>query len=538
MDTPIDNDPSHGSPPDPLQEPNPSTDNIPDTPDTGDLEKEIDQALGDINLIDLYDGTDTSQTQSDLPKQTQSAPVAQNTQSPTRRIPKSRPMTRKRPSRTPPPNSGICRGKVISIDKDDIFIDLGGKSQGLLHSSELDPDEHLEPGQEIDVIIVNYDPRDGLVILSKKAAQHRLIWSNLKKGSEIEAQVTGRNKGGLEMDIKGIPAFMPASQVDVRHIEDLNPYIGQTMTCHVIETDYADKKIILSRRSILHQQNQEKAKTLWADLKEGQIRRGTVQSLTDFGAFVDLGGADGLLHIQEMCHSRAKHPKDILNIGQEIDVCVLKIDPDQKRISLSLRNTQTDPWHNVEQKFPQGTQLTVRVTRIMEFGAFAELSEGLEGLIPVSQMSWAGIKHPSDILQVGSIVEAEILSITPETRRISLSMKSLQENPWKNIGEKYQRDMICEGQVARLVDFGAFIKLEDGIDGFIHISELSPERVEKVTDILKQDQQITAKVLNVDPQKQRIALSLKALDKSATTTIPAPAKKQKKQPPRRGGLSF
>lgn len=496
-----------------------------------DLDAEIEAALGDGSIMDLYD-LDKPQPQAGGPKDQSGKGESEQSRKAA---------------------SGVTRGKVISISGDDIFVDLGGKSQGLLPREELEGDESIEVGQEIDVAVVRYDARDGLVILSKKSATERLVWHDMDEGALVEARVTGHNKGGLEVTIKGVQGFMPASQIDIYRVEDFEPYVGQKLVCEVTQVDRGDKNVILSRRNVLERESEEKRTQLWEELEKGQTRHGVVRSLMDYGAFVDLGGVDGLLHVREMSWARVKHPKDILSEGQGIDVLVIGVDREKQRISLSLKQAGGDPWTVVEQKYFEGSHHTVTVTNLMDFGAFAELEPGVEGLIPISQMTWAGrVRHPSDVVQVGAIAEVEIMKVNVTDRKISMSMKKLQANPWEAITERYQPEQLCKGKVCRITDFGAFVTLEEGVDGLIHISELSDKRVAKVGDVVSEGQEVDVKVRSVDAKERRIALTMKGLstdsesvDAASTTetadTQPShsgSSKKKKKDRPRRGGLSW
>ncbi len=485
------------------------------------LDAEINAALGDASMMDLYELDDE--------KASQSAAQAAKRDSLD---------TSQRAA------EGVVRGTVTSISGSDIFVDLGGKSQGLLQKDELDPDEELKEGQAIDVVIVRYDSRDGLVILSKKGADERLVWHDLEEGSVVEGRVTGHNKGGLELQIKGIKAFMPASQIDIYRVEDFQQYVGQKLVCEVTQVDRGDHNVVISRRNILEREAEKQKDKLWEELEKGQTRHGVVRSIMDYGAFVDLGGADGLLHVREMSWARVKDPKEILSEGQEIDVVVIDIDKDKKRIGLSLKQAGGDPWSCVEQNYPVGSKHSVSITNLMDFGAFAELEPGVEGLIPVSQMTWGGrVRHPSDVVQMGSLVEVEVMKIDSAKRKISLSMKKLQANPWDSIEERYLKDEIYKGKVARLTEFGAFISLEEGIDGLVHISELSDRRITKASEVVTEGQEVQVKVKGVIAKDRKISLTMKNLnvenfqqETSSPEAKSAPRKNAKR--PRRGGLTW
>ncbi len=484
------------------------------------LDQEIEAALEGVDLLDMYGMEEPAEAKVSTPTSQSSAP-------------------------------GVNKGKVISVSDEGLFVDLGGKSQGFLPTEECEEGKRYEMGDTVQVSIIRYDQRDGLLVLSTKAAEQQLVRSNLKEGAYVEARVTGSNKGGLEMDIKGIKAFMPASQIDFIRIENLDTLIGQRYVCEVTQVEHGDRNVVLSRRNVLLKEELEQREKVWAELEVGQLRHGVVRSLMDYGAFVNLGGVDGLLHVREISWARIKDPKEILAVGQGIDVVVIGIDREKRRISLSLRQAGGDPWTAVEQKYAVGSTYQAQIVKLMDFGAFAQLEPGVEGLIPISEMTWAGrIRHPSDVVQPGMIVEVKILRLDVKEKRISLSMKSLQANPWLNIEEKYRPNEIYPGKVARITDFGAFVTLEDGVDGLVHISELSEKRVGKVSDVVQNGQEIQVKVLKVDAAEQRISLSLKGMGgepeepKAAAASEPAaqPAVEtkpgKKKQRPLRGGLSW
>lgn len=491
---------------------------LPTPEEDASLEQEITAALGDGSLMDIYD----------LEQANAAAEAAETPQEAGKSLP-----------------PGVVLGTVVGITGDDIFIDLGGKSQGMLQRDELPEGAKVEKGDAIEVAIVGYDKRDGLILLSKKTAEQQLLRRDLKKGVLVEARVVGSNKGGLEMDIKGLKAFMPASQIGFDRVEDLHTLVNEVYTCVVIEVDRGDKNIVLSRRRVLEKERHEKQELLWADIQKGQTRHGTVTRLADFGAFVDIGGMDGLLHVSEMSWARVNDPKEILQVGQEIDVVVIDVDKVKQRISLSLKLAGGDPWTTAQQNYAVGTRHTARVTHLQDFGAFAELEPGLEGLIPISEMTWTGrIRHPKDMVQPGTKVEVEILRVDPEKRRISLSMKNLQENPWFNVEQKYICNEIYTGKVVRLTEFGAFVTLEDGVDGLIHISELSNKRVNKTGDVVSVDQDVSVRVLKVDPENQKISLSMKGIGpdgQEEAMEVRADEQRKpiskKKSKPRRGGLS-
>ncbi len=526
----------------PLNQPTPSDTALPPQPaktpppvlqpgpelDAG-LEEEISAALGDMSLMDMID---------DIAPPAAEAKAGLNT-----------------PGEA---TGGLRTGRIIRIDGGDIFVDLGGKDQGILPRTEIEDTDVVEVGHTIDVCVVGEEDRDGLLILSKKSADQQILRRNLKPGVLVEARVIGTNKGGLEMDIKGLRAFMPAGQIDLMHIENLDSLIGQRYECEVIQVERGDQNVVLSRRNLLLREREVQKQQTWNELNVGETRHGIVRNIMDYGAFVDIGGVDGLLHIREISWARLKHPSEVLSAGQGIDVVIIDLDREKQRISLSLRRAGADPWTLVEQNYPIGLRCQAQIVNLMNFGAFAQLEPGVEGLIPISQMTWAGrIRHPGDVVQVGQMVEVEIMDIDIAKKRISLSMKRLEENPWSNIADRYQPDHNYTGQVARLTDFGAFITLEPGVDGLVHISELSDKHVNRTSDVLREGQNVEVRVLSVDPQNRRISLSIKAMlleqakdtsgMESASAEMPGPTEpiappankpSTKRSKSRRGGLDW
>ncbi len=492
-----------------------------------DIEKEIQESLGDMSIMDMYGDLDDN-TPDATALLTDSLAQAGTDEDP---LP------------------GINKGKVLSIADDGVFIDLGGKSQGFLPIEEIEEGEKVEIGMDMDVAILRYDQRDGLLILSRKSAQKQLLRKNLKEGALVEARVIGTNKGGLEMDIKGLRGFMPVSQIDIGRVEDMEPLVGERFVCEVIQVERGDKNIVLSRRNLLMKEVEEKRQTFWDDIEMNEVRQGRIRSIAEYGAFVDIGGVDGLLHVSELSWGRVEHPKDVLAAGQEVTVKVISLDRETQRIGLSMKQVSGDPWQSLEQRYQIGGRYQAQVAKLMDFGAFVELEPGVEGLIPISEMSWMGrIKHPSDVVQVGQMVDAEIIRMDAEKKRLSLSMKKVQGNPWSNVEEKYPKDSIVKGKVARLTDFGAFVTLEPGVDGLIHISELSDKHIAKVSDVLQEGDEIEAKVLSVESDKQRIGLTMKGLlpeDETAAspeTTEEAESgednSSKKRKRPLRGGLTW
>jgi small subunit ribosomal protein S1 len=468
------------------------------------LDHELAAALGDVSLDELYE-----QAHAAHPAQTGS--------------------------------NGARRGKIISIDqkKDEVFVDFGGKSQGVASLSQFD--EMPQVGQEVEFSVEKYDPREGLLILTKKGAvASNISWDNLEIGQVVEGVVTGVNKGGLELQVKNMRAFMPAGQVDVYFNPDLSTLIGQKLHAEVTQFDAHSKNLIVSRRNILERQKEEARQKMLEEIAEGQVRRGTIRSVMDYGAFVDLGGMDGLLHVSEITHRRGIKPSEFVKVGDVVDVKIVKFDRETGKLSLSLKQMMADPWLGAETKYSVGTAVTARVSRVESFGAFIEVEEGLEGLLPVSEMSWQRIQHPSDVVKEGDTLRLTVLSIDVPAKRMSFSLKQAGPDPWTDVEQRFALDSVVNGKVSRVVDFGAFVELEAGLEGLVHISEIADHRVKSAGDVVKPGQEVRVKVVEVDAKGRRISLSIKRAAETANPPAsPAPtAGGKKKRPPLRGGLDF
>src|SRR3954454_14743457 len=472
---------------------------------TDKLDEEVENSLGDVSLDKLY-GFDKPQE----PK----------------------------PSREQP--KGPKRGKIISVDakKDEVFVDFGGKSQGVAAFSQFETEPKV--GDEMEFHVERYDPAEGLLILNKKgAAQQNVTWENLEVGQIVEGMVTGVNKGGLEVQIKGMRAFMPSGQVDIYFQPDLNSFLNQKVKAEVTQFDPHAKNIIISRRNILEREKEEQKAKLMEEIAEGQVRRGTIRSVMDYGAFVDLGGLDGLLHVSEITHRRGIKPSEFVKVGDIVDVKIIRIDKETGKLSLSLKQMMADPWVGAENKYSVGTPVTGRVSKVESFGAFIEVEEGVEGLLPVSEMSWQRIRHPDEIVKVGDTLRLVVISLDPANKRISFSLKQAGPDPWKTVEERYARDMTVSGTVTRTADFGAFVELDPGLEGLVHISELSNQRVRAVTDVVKPGDSIQVRVLEIDKEARRISLSMKRAMEAAPTPATTPAsagQSKKKKTQLRGGL--
>jgi small subunit ribosomal protein S1 len=376
-------------------------------------------------------------------------------------------------------------------------------------------------------------------------------WETLEVGQIVEGTVTGMNKGGLELQIKNMRAFMPAGQVDVYFHKDISNFIGERWTVEVTRVDREKKNLIVSRRVIIEREKQAARDKLMAELAEGQVRRGVVRSVMDYGAFVDLGGVDGLVHVSELAHRRVRHASEVVKEGDLVDVKIVKLDKETGKVSLSLRQALADPWAEAATRYAVGTPVTARVARIENFGAFLDVEEGVDGLLPVSEISYQRIRHPSDVLQVGQTVKVVVLNIDPAQHKLSFSLKQAGPDPWQEIAQKFAAHSIVGGKVTRVVDFGAFVELEPGVEGLVHISELAPQRVKAASDIVKPGQEVKVRVLEVESEKRRIALSIKRAVEPKPPPPPTPEqlaaqkaaalkreKDQKRRAGLRGGLDF
>ncbi len=500
----------------------------------------------------------------------------------------------------------VIEGTVSGVKNDDVFVDIGYKSEGTVPLSDFKEEERdgVKPGLKFPVMLVSLeDDKTGMVVLSKSRADQKIRWEAvLEKYSEgcvVQGLVKQQVRGGLLVDVDGVEAFLPGSQVEVAPVRDLAPYIGQTLECKVIKIANERRNIIISRRELIEGHLEERKRELLETLAKGEIRKGRVKNITDFGAFIDLDGLDGLLHITDISWGRVKHPGEVLKVGQELEVMVLDVDRDRERVSLGLkqttpnpwesildrfpvgsrvtgtvvnlapygafveiapgieglvhisefswtkrvarasdmvsvgdevqvvvlsvdvenqkiglgiRQTQANPWDTVQDRYPVGSRVSGKVRNYTPYGAFVELEEGIDGMIHVSDMSWTRkINHPSEVLQKGQLVETVVLDVNPKEQRISLGLKQASDDPWMSIASKYEIGSIVKGKVSKIASFGAFVELEDGVDGLVHISQISDQRVEKVKDALQPGQEVEARVTKVDREERRIGLSIRAL---------------------------
>ena len=420
----------------------------------------------------------------------------------------------------------VVTGTVIKVTDKHVVIDIGLKSEGLIPIDQvLDANgvSKFQAGDTVEVVVEREEAEGGYLVSYDKAMRHK-VWDKLEKASidkvPVKGMVLSRVKGGLTVDI-GIKAFLPGSQVEVRPVRNLDGYIGTEIEVRVIKLNKKRGNVVISRKELLEEdQNAKKSVTL-ATLEEGSILTGVVKNLTDYGAFVDMGGLDGLLHITDMSWGRLTHPRDLVNVGDEIQVKVLKFDKDKQRVSLGFKQLTPDPWLDAIERYPVGAQVRGRVLSVTDYGAFVELEQGIEGLVHVSEMTWSKrMKHPSKMVKPGDEVDAIILSVNPNDRRISLGMKQLQENPWEQLEDKYPTGAIIEGRVRNLTDFGAFIEIEDGIDGLVHVSNLSwTKRIKHPSEVLKKGEKVRALVLGVEPENRRLSLGVKQLQPDVWDTF-------------------
>ncbi|MFQ5913326.1 MAG: 30S ribosomal protein S1 [Nitrospinota bacterium] len=409
----------------------------------------------------------------------------------------------------------VIKGTVVRIDRDHVVVDVGYKSEGEISLDEFpESGRSLKVGDEVDVFLETKEDAEGRIGLSKEKANRIKVWDKISEAYEKEETVKGtviaRIKGGLTVDV-GVRAFLPGSQVDLRPARNLDQYIGQMLEMRIIKMNRNRGNIVLSRRVLLEAERAMlKSKTL-ETLQEGQMVEGVVKNITDYGAFIDLGGLDGLLHITDMSWGRVGHPSELFKIGDTVKVVVLKFDREKERVSLGHKQITHDPWEDVDVKYPTGTRIPGRVVSITDYGAFVELVEGVEGLVHVSEMTWSRrMRHPSKIVSVGDTVEAVVLNVDKENKRISLGMKQTEENPWLKIQERYPVGATVKGRVRNMTDFGAFLALDEGIDGLIHISDMSwTQRIKHPSDILKKGQVVESVVLNIDVENERLSLGLK-----------------------------
>ena len=409
----------------------------------------------------------------------------------------------------------IVTGRIVTQLGNDVIVELGLKSEGMVEASEFDDPEEIVSGKEIEVLLEEMDAESGILLSKRKADRirgwERVIESNAE-GDVVKGIVSRRIKGGLLVDI-GVPVFLPASQVDIRKPGDISRFIGQEIECKILKIDTENHNIVVSRRKIIEEDRHASKEKILAEIGEGQIRKGIVKNIADFGVFVDLGGLDGLLHISDLSWGRISHPSELVELDQEIECVVIGVDKENEKISLGLKQKSESPWENVEERYPIGNKVTGMIVNIMNYGAFVRLEEGIEGLIHISEMSWTKrIGHPGDILSLREEVEVQVLEVNKDKQEISLGLKQLETNPWSVASQKYPVGTIVTTKVTSLTNYGAFVEIEPGIDGLIHISDLSwTKKFNHPGEALQKSQEVKAVVLEVDEEKHRVSLGIKQM---------------------------
>src|SRR5499426_4436171 len=417
----------------------------------------------------------------------------------------------------------VVRGTVVGLTERGVVIDFGYKSEGIVNPNEFLENGQIavKPGDEVDVLVKNMETAEGFPLLSRADAVRLRAWDDLEKafneGTPIKGRVIERIKGGLRVDVDGIPTFLPGSQVDVRPLRNLDALRGQEIEAKVIKLNRKRSNVVLSRKAVLEERNAGRKDETLGQIEEDVIVEGQIKNLTDYGAFVDLGGLDGLLHVTDMSWGRLQNPGELFKVGDTVQVKVLRFDRARERVSLGYKQLLPDPWESIEERFPPMTRISGKVASVTDYGAFVELEPGVEGLVHVSEMSWSKrVKHPSKVVNPGDMVEVEVLSVDPRARRISLGMKQVQENPWQTLHERYQVGTRVHGRVRNLTDFGAFIEIEDGVDGLVHVSDISwSRRIKHPSEVLKKGQEIDAVITSIDTENRRLSLSIKDLEPNA-----------------------
>jgi small subunit ribosomal protein S1 len=422
----------------------------------------------------------------------------------------------KQSGKQPVAAGSIVKGTIIEVGSKDVLVDIGYKSEGVISGGEFEDIKAVKVGDQIDVLIEKLEDKEGMVVLSKEKAEFKQNWERIlticNEGGTISGKVKAIVKGGLLVNI-GVEAFLPASQIDVLTPKNLAQYVGNTYEFKVVKINQERQNIVLSRRELIEQERTERRQKLLAEMTPGDIRKGTVKNITDFGAFIDLNGIDGLLHITDMSWSRVGHPSEILKVGQDIDVVVLDINKEKERVSLGLKQKLANPWDTIEQKYPVGAKVKGRVVNLVPYGAFVELEPGVEGLVHVTELSWTKrVAKPSDMLKPDQEIEAVVLGINREEQKISLGLRQLEANPWDKAQEKYPPGTRVKGKIRNLTSYGAFIELEEGMDGMIHVSDMSwTRKINHPSEVIKKGDEVEVLVLEVDKANQRIAVGMKQL---------------------------
>jgi small subunit ribosomal protein S1 len=415
-------------------------------------------------------------------------------------------------------NAGeIVKGRIVHIGDTNVAVDIGFKSEGTVPVSEFSNIKDLKVGDEIEVFLESIEDKDGQLVLSRKRADFMRIWERVVKshdtGEVVKGRCVRRTKGGIVVDLMGLDAFLPGSQIDVRPVRDFDAFIGREMDFRVVKVNHPSENVVVSHKILVEEELASQRKTILDSLEKGQILEGHVKAITDFGVFVDLGGVDGLVHITDLSWGRVNHPSEVVKLDQTVNVVVLDFDADKKRISLGMKQLQPHPWENIDQRYPVGTKINGKIVSLTDYGAFVEIEKGIEGLIHISEMSWTQhIKHPSQMVSMGQMVEAIILSLDKEGKKISLGMKQLEPDPWTTLMQKYPIGSKHQGTVRNLTNFGVFVELEEGVDGLVHISDLSwTKKIRHPGEVVKKGDQLEVIVLSVDIDQRRISLGHKQI---------------------------
>lgn len=498
-----------------------------------ELDKELADALGEGSIEDMMEQASHAPA----------APQSDTDEEPSEDTSTARPAGKSKGGAGGSVAMRTRRGRIQSISGDDVFVQLHGTEQHLQAVVPLPQfDRPPRIGSIMDFVIDRVDESEGLMHMSREGAASAATWDHIQKGSIVEARVVSSNKGGLELEMPGnIKAFMPASQIDIGHVDDIDTWIGQKLKAVVHDIDRRGKKMVVSRRRFLEQEKARLEEVTWAKLQEGDTVEGKVERLMPYGAFVNIGGVDGLLHIADMSHVRINKPEDIVKTGQTLTVKILSLDQESKKIRLGLKQIQADPWDSIQGRLHVGDHITGVITRIADFGAFVLLEEGVEALLPVSEISWNRRVKPSDVVQEGQTVRVSVLNLDLEKRRISVSLKAEQGDPWTGAEVKYAKNELVDATVKSITDFGAFAQIVPGVEGLVHISELSNKRVNSVQDVLQVGDTKQFRVLECDEENRKIRLSLKQVQEpSAQTQAPAKQAPRKSRPkldfPLKGGI--
>ncbi len=421
----------------------------------------------------------------------------------------------------------IIPGKVLEIRGDGVLVDIGYKSEGMIHASEFPDISVVKPGDIFNVLLEGIEDDEGLVMLSKSRAEQQERWNvvleTYKEGSIVNGNVHSRVKGGFIVDVGGIESFLPGSQVDVSPVHDPDALVGKTLEFKIIKINDDRRNIVLSRRELMEDRRRDRKRELLTEIKVGQVRKGMIKNITDFGVFVDLDGMDGLLHITDMSWGRINHPTEMVKVGEELEVVILDVNMEKERVSLGLKQRSANPWDNIEAKYPVGSRLRGKVVNLVPYGAFVEIEQGVEGLVHVSEISWTKrIARASDVLATGQEVDVVVLNVNKEEQKIALGIRQTEENPWDGVRMRYPLGARVSGKVRNLTSYGAFVELEEGIDGMVHVSDMSwTRKVNHPSEIMKKGDEVSALVLEVDPDNQRISLGMKQAQEDPWSTIAA-----------------